>query len=151
MRVVTKFSLITCCPEKVKTLTSPFPIGAPCPSGYNTGDPLLDTKYCFTLRSTPFASVTPAFAGSCIVVQGLDGGAPAGFEHSSPLRAAGEGTKFTLTMPLDCRIPSKSAKKKVRFLMMGPPMAPPNWFRLKGDLCPASKKFAASSLLLRRN
>src|SRR5229473_1586248 len=118
MRVVTKFSLMICWPENVKTLTSPFPIGAPCPAGYNT-------KYCFTLLLIPFASVLGP-GGSCIVVQGLDGGAPAGFEHSSPLRAAGEGTKFTLAMPLDCRMPSKSAKKKVRFLMIGPPIAPPN-------------------------
>src|SRR5256714_10766274 len=108
-------------------------------------------RYALAFRSTPLASVLTS-AGSCCVVHGLAGSAPAGFEQSSPARAALEGTMSTTAMPLDCRMASKSAKKNVRFLMIGPPTAPPNWLRLKGAFGAAgsSKKFRASRVLLRR-
>ena len=35
--------------------------------------------------------------------------------------------------------------------MIGPLADPPNWFRLKGGMVALSKKFRASSALLRKN
>src|SRR5438132_13657782 len=72
-------------------------------------------------------------------------------EHSNPARAASDGTVVNAEMPFDCRMASKSAKKNVRFLKMGPPIAPPNWLRLNGGIVGPSKKFLASRALFLRN
>ncbi len=111
----------------MKNALSPFPIKAP----FGTGQKV---RY--------FAA-----EGSTVTVLGF----PVFESWIMPWRALFEGTMVTVEMPLDCRMASKSAKKNVRFFRMGPPTAPPNWLRLNGGILAASKKFRASSALLRRN
>ena len=67
----------------------------------------------------------------------------------SPDRSACVGTVPRRVTPWrDCN-PSKSAKKNVRSLMMGPPKPAPNWLRLSWGLSLPSKKLRASLARLR--
>src|SRR5208337_2748892 len=54
--------------------------------------------------------------------------------EKSPSRAAAVGTVARLLKALLLRTFSKSAKKKVRFFRMGPPMVNPPWSRLLSGL-----------------
>src|SRR6267378_3778799 len=68
----------------------------------------------------------------------------------SPVRWASVGTEPVKVIPLRWNFCSPSRKKNVLFLMMGPPMEPPNWFKLNFSGVWA-KKLLASRDLLRRN
>src|SRR5487761_336735 len=87
-RAVTKFSVITCWPEKVARPMSPLlpgllpPLGAGQKGRYFWAD------------------------GSTVILDGVQAGVVSGAEQSVPPRAATEGTVTRLEVPRDCRIPS---------------------------------------------
>src|SRR5262249_27766027 len=69
----------------------------------------------------------------------------------TPCLASAVGTVALCVVPRPCRNPSYPPKKKVWSFFNGPPITPPNWFLLNdGGDDPRSKKFRASSALLRR-
>ncbi len=70
--------------------------------------------------------------------------------EKSPLRSAGVGTVANWLKPCCSVKPSALAKKKSRFFTMGPPVPPPNWFRLYSGFWLPSKKLRASTSRLRK-
>src|SRR6267143_6051207 len=102
MRLVKKSSLNLWLRELVKIPVSPFPTNPPFGSGYNFRN------------GTILACI-----GTVVGVQ--FGVTPVGIEQRFPARAARDGTFTTLGTPCVRLMASASAKKKVLFLMMGPP------------------------------
>src|SRR5215468_5133019 len=91
---------------------------------------------------------TPTFAR---FVRGSHGNvSPVGKHGTKPLCAFASGTSATTVCPKDLLNSSSLTKKNSLSFLIGPPRLPPNWFCLNDGLT-VSKKFRASSALLRKN
>src|SRR5580765_6342764 len=75
---------------------------------------------------------------------------PKGSAEKSPFRIARLGTKPVNVTPRRRYFCSPSTKKNVLFLRIGPPMDPPNWFKLNFSV-EVAKKLLASRSVLRKN
>src|SRR5215831_7162832 len=91
---------------------------------------------------------TPTFAR--FVAGSHENDWPATEHGRKPLCAFASGTNATKVCPKDLLNSSSLTKKNSLSFLIGPPTLPPNWF-CRNDGLTVSKKFRASSALLRRN